>query len=76
VIIGLFRCNHRGHPEIAKAETMSHQDIISKVSTCFDKALDLKDILFFPSTITKHVDLGVEVRQEVVPIMCSLTARK
>jgi len=41
---------------------MSHQDIILKVSTCFDKALDTKDILFFPSTITTHIDSGVEVR--------------
>jgi ATP adenylyltransferase len=51
---------------------MSHQDIISKVSTCFDKALDSKDVLFFPSTITKHVDLGVEVRQ-LIPIVYALT---
>ena len=49
-------------------KTMSPQDIISKVSTSFHKALDSKDIFFFPSTITKHVELGVEVR-ELAPIV-------
>lgn len=47
---------------------MSHI-IISKVSTCFDKSLDSKDILFFPSTVTKHVDLGVEFEITLCPAL-------
>jgi ATP adenylyltransferase len=51
---------------------MSHQDIVSEVSTCFDKALNSKDVVFFPSTIIKHVDLGVEVRELAQSIMSAL----
>ena len=54
---------------------MSPQDIISKVSTSFDKALDSKDIFFFPSTIIKHAELDIEVR-ELAPIVCTLTSGK
>jgi len=48
---------------------MSHQDIVSEVSTCFDKALNSKDVVFFPSTIIKHVDLGVEFEIRLRPAL-------
>jgi len=48
---------------------MSPQDIISKVSTSFDKALDSKDIFFFPSTITKHIEVGVEFEIRLCPAL-------
>ncbi|KIM45312.1 hypothetical protein M413DRAFT_337714 [Hebeloma cylindrosporum] len=39
---------------------MPHTDIILKVSERFNHALESGDLLFFPSTITKHVDSDVE----------------
>ena len=41
--------------------TMSHQEIISKLPTCFENGLNSGDLCFFPSSLTKHVDMGVEV---------------
>jgi len=49
--------------------TMSHQEIASKLSTYFEKALNSGDIFFFPSTIVKHADpqLGVEFEIRLCP---------
>jgi len=41
---------------------MSHSDIISAVPARFESALKSGDLLYFPSTIAKHEDSGVEVR--------------
>jgi ATP adenylyltransferase len=40
---------------------MAAAEIISKLSSAFDKAKLSGDLLFFPSTVHKHVELGIEV---------------
>jgi ATP adenylyltransferase len=45
---------------------MPHIDIISKVPERFDNALKSGDLLFFPSTTTKHVDSDVEVTPDAL----------
>ncbi|KDR75161.1 hypothetical protein GALMADRAFT_249099 [Galerina marginata CBS 339.88] len=48
---------------------MQHSDIVSKVPSCFDKALEAGDLLFFPSTIEKHVDSGIEYEIRLCPAL-------
>jgi|ERR1700722_13107255 len=41
---------------------MAESVIISKLPSSFDKALSSGDLIFFPSTVHKHSENGVEVR--------------
>jgi len=43
---------------------MPHSDILLKVPERFDNALKSGDLLFFPSTLTKHIDSDIEVIPE------------
>jgi hypothetical protein len=45
---------------------MPHSDIILKVSERFNDALKSGDLLFFPSTTTKHVDSDIEVTSQAL----------
>ena len=38
------------------------QEVIAKLDSQFDKARESKDLLFFPSTIHRYTDIGVDVR--------------
>jgi len=38
------------------------QEIIAKLDSQFEKARQSGDLLFFPSTVHKHTDVGVDVR--------------
>jgi len=48
---------------------MPHSDIILKVPERFDNALKSGDLLFFPSTITKHVDSDIEYEIRLCPAL-------
>jgi len=48
---------------------MQHSDIVSKVPSCFEKALQTNDLFFFPSTIQKHIDSGVEYEVRLCPAL-------
>lgn len=37
------------------------QEIVGKVDSQFEKARESGDLLFFPSTVHKHTDVGVDV---------------
>ena len=45
---------------------MPHSDIILKVPERFDNALKSGDLLFFPSTVTKHIDSDIEVTPDAM----------
>lgn len=38
------------------------QEIITKLGSQFEKARESGDLLFFPSTVHKHTDAGIDVR--------------
>lgn len=38
------------------------QEIVAKLDSQFKKARESGDLLFFPSTVHKHTDVGVDVR--------------
>lgn len=40
---------------------ITHTDVISKLPSCFEDAVNTGDLLFFPSTISTHTDSDVEV---------------
>ena len=48
------------------------EQIIAKLPERFDKARDEGDLLFFPSTIQKHHEFGVEVREFVLHYLLGL----
>jgi hypothetical protein len=37
------------------------QEIVGRLDSQFEKARESGDLLFFPSTVHKHTDVGVEV---------------
>jgi len=37
------------------------QEIVAKLDSQFEKARESGDLLFFPSTVHKHTDVGVDV---------------
>ena len=37
------------------------QEIVAKLDSKFEKARESGDLLFFPSTVHKHTDVGVDV---------------
>lgn len=41
---------------------LTPQEILAKVDSQFEKARESGDLLFFPSTVYKHTDIGVDVR--------------
>ena len=41
---------------------MNHSDIVNKIPERFDRALKAGDLLFFPSTTTKHIESNIEVK--------------
>ena len=43
-------------------EIMNHSDIVNKIPERFDSALKAGDLLFFPSTTTKHIESNIEVK--------------
>ncbi|KAF8160758.1 ATP adenylyltransferase-domain-containing protein [Crassisporium funariophilum] len=43
--------------------------IVAKVSACFENACNTGDLLYFPSTIVKHVDSGVEYEIRLCPAL-------
>jgi hypothetical protein len=45
---------------------MSPDDIISHIPHVFDKALSEGDLLFFPSTVYKHEESNIEVRDFIL----------
>jgi len=38
------------------------QEVVAKLDSQFEKARESGDLLFFPSTVHKHADAGVDVR--------------
>lgn len=38
------------------------QEIVAKLDSQFEKARGSGDLLFFPSTVHKHTDAGIDVR--------------
>ena len=38
------------------------QEIVARLDSQFERARESGDLLFFPSTIHKHTDVGVDVR--------------
>ena len=38
------------------------QEIVAKLGPQFERARESGDLLFFPSTVHKHTDVGVDVR--------------
>lgn len=54
----------------AKLATMLPAEIISKLAKNFDKARASGDLLFYPSTVYKHEEHGVEVRILIPAYRC------
>ncbi len=38
-----------------------HAELVRQIPTSYEKAVTSGDLLFFPSTVHKHVDVDVEV---------------
>ena len=38
------------------------REIVAKLDSQFEKARESGDLLFFPSTVHKHTDVGIDVR--------------
>ncbi|TFK68683.1 ATP adenylyltransferase [Pluteus cervinus] len=47
----------------------SAADLVARLSEAYDKALNSGDLLFFPSTIIKHVELGVDFEIRSCPAL-------
>ena len=43
-------------------QRFTSQEIIAKLGSQFEKARESGDLLFFPSTVHKHTDAGIDVR--------------
>lgn len=41
---------------------LTPQEVIAKLDPQFEKACESGDLLFFPSTVHKHTDAGIDVR--------------
>lgn len=48
------------------------QEIVAKLDSQFEKARGSGDLLFFPSTVHKHTDVGVDVRSLPFPSLPQL----
>ncbi|RDB24926.1 Diadenosine 5',5'''-P1,P4-tetraphosphate phosphorylase 2 [Hypsizygus marmoreus] len=49
--------------------TMSPHDIIALISESFNKARNSGDLFFFPSTLTRHTDAGIEFEIKLCPAL-------
>lgn len=45
----------------------AHAELVRQIPTSYEKAVTSGDLLFFPSTVHKHVDVDVEVSCSVPP---------